>query len=356
MAIVTMSKTKGAKFLLDSLADRAPALRILRISSSSGVPIANIALEDVASKFAHLVQFLCDCNLSPTTLKHLWTLPCLSEIECNISSRIDPEDPAWRKSDSPFFPALKTLRLAVWSITPSVLDLLERLMSVTLQIFLIRFGKQPLATRLHSLLQTISGCSTLTALKLELSQNAKISQTYLADESTLHPLYKLSLLVLLMPTLPFSLDDESLEAIGTALPTLTTLKIGNTCTLGPTRITYHGLVDIATRCPNLEVFGAHVDLNGARLGELLLCAPNPCRNLRRVEIAPILLENPVGVAAVVSAAFPHTVFVCSPGREPSPELVTSVNELNCFKMLFVIVRYQERAVFEEAFIGTELGW
>lgn len=339
--------TNDGQDLVTELAERAPAIRNLHLSRVNRYKTCD-ALTEHASKFTHLTKFTCDFKVSPDALDQLARLPCLCELDCNVSSAEQPM-PVWRRrlyNPGPFFPALRTWRVTVTKWSRAVQKLIEDVSAAPLQKFGLIFRSQHKAAFFASIMVAIAKLSSLTYLQVSLSSGRiKLGPDYLLDEPIISPLYKLRLGILDMPTLPFRLNDDSLEAIGSGLPSLTCLRLGSQYLHKEytTRSTWKGLMAIAKRCPLLEIIAVSMDINTVRLNELDVPTPRPHLAIQFIKVVAVCIADPAVVAAAMSALFPNAeISTCATAGTPIA-LEASFREVARLQAIFCRVRNQERA-------------
>lgn len=151
-----------------------------------------------------------------------------------------------------------------------------------------------------------------------------------------------------------------MELIGATFPRVTNLGLGNSTIYYPPvdghAVTYDGLLNLVSLCPDLRVLGLPIDLNGLEKDDLLGPPPQQCAGLERIEVACERAQDPTTIAAIVSAAFPNAEFTpsrVSPNLRPPAEIVMSWAEVNRLKEFFVLAREQTLALRDQPLIRAQ---
>lgn len=332
--------------LIKSLATKCSRLRSLHIGPAPQhqKDLVPTTLRTFDSKFPHLRNITSNMPFLFPTLAGLALLPKLTTLSCEILAPIWDTWSHNRATNEPFFPLLRDLSVVVHRPTPAFVKFVDSLANSPIQVFRITFDQSPLPPYLTTLFRSLSKFDA--PLHLYISVPIGHRTPDVIYETALIPLSPLRLITLDLSSVPFVLNDESLERIGAAFTDVTCLKLGNLAwpdsAADRSRVTYDGLLNLASFCPRLRFLGLPVDLNRLSRDNLLTPHPRPCVTLERIEVPCEEARDPTTIAAVVSATLPNAQFVPSTITRNNilAEVLESWNEVNRQKDIFFLARQQ----------------
>ena len=295
----------GADILLRSLMVRSPLLKKLSIRNigSSFMLGTILTLEQIVPSMSNLTAFTCDIPLTLAMVQRLSTLPALSSVTLSLV-----EDPSLDTgaTTSIIFSYLNALDITMNRITSTLVKLMDALVMPQVCAITISLLHQPTSDALEWFFRAVEDFPLLDTLHIRLlARPTKFFSEYLATRRTLKPLFGLPLTTLNMAQIPFRLNDEDLLAIGEAVPTLKTLKLGNLIDQLTSTITFNGLCELSRRCSSIKCIGLHVNFHTLSMQALTGPKPQAFISVCELELGASLTHDAHLMAAMLSAVFPN---------------------------------------------------
>ncbi|KIJ60562.1 hypothetical protein HYDPIDRAFT_43257 [Hydnomerulius pinastri MD-312] len=302
--------------VLSSIATSCPSLQVLRIRSAyKHADALNQKCSQTLSTAVLSLRFLhtlvCTA-LDEDTVIHLSRLPTLSKLSLTLPATVslDKLRPHLR---APAFGRLRSLTVYHDAETLSVLTSFLEAMQLSLASVKLYLGEGPTIGDIEQVFAALTtACAPRSLTKVILGSRRShvngMSGPHAITLDTLQPLLafeRMENFTLDVPCL-VGLDDAAIQALATHWPRLSNLILNPTYKWNPrhdaTRVTPHGLAELATRCPKLCKLAISVDFASIDVEPPAEPLPSLCNTAKNTKLTYLNLLNTPRIAHPLSVA------------------------------------------------------